>query len=545
MTSGRLLFRLAWADFLERSRRTSFLITLGLMIVVAYLFVPTPDASYVTIDLDGYRGVYNSAWIGAAVAMLAGAYLGLVSFYVVKGAVSRDRETGVGQIIATTPISKTFYLFGKWLSNFAVLTAMLVILIVAAGVMQLVRGEVTQIDIWPLVAPFLFIALPTWAVVAALAVLFDTVRWLRGGFGNVAYFFLYLFSFFLVVISASGVIRAMEKGAVAAVPGHSGGSNCCMVFEANAMQVLGREIGPQHPPQTFVWEGMTWTPASLIFPTVMVTVAIAIVFLSVRFFKRFDPAYDQPREGRGRLANLRGKVLTVAGLGKSQRTSEPEVSLIETTDVRLTPLPAGKTRSRFGAVLLAELRMTLKGRPWSWYAIAAGLVVAALLVPLETAQNTLLPLAWVWPLLIWSSLGVREGRYHTDGYVFSTPRPLGRQLPATWLAGFIVAALAGSGVLGRLIAEGDGSGVLVWTVGALFIPSLALAFGTWTGSSKVFEIAYLMLWYIGPIQQIDQFNFINFEPGTSQTNPTVLIFLFAAILLMALSVVGRARQVRR
>jgi hypothetical protein len=53
-----------------------------------------------------------------------------------------------------------------------------------------------------------------------------------------------------------------------------------------------------------------------------------------------------------------------------------------------------------------------------------------------------------------------------------------------------------------------------------------------------------MLWYIGPIQQIDQFNFINFEFETSQTNPTVLIFLFAAILLMALSVVGRARQVR-
>ena len=545
MTSGRLLFRLAWADFLERARRYSFLITLGLMIVVAYLFIPTVDASYVTIDIDGYRGVYNSAWIGAAVAMLTGAYLGLISFYVVKGAVSRDRETGVGQIIATTPISKTFYLFGKWLSNFAVLTAMLVILVVASGVMQLVRGEATQIEIWPLVVPFLLIALPTWAVVAALAVLFDTIRWLRGGFGNVAYFFLYLFSLFVVVISASGVVAAMASGAAAAVPGHSGESTCCMVFEGNAMLVLGREIGPDHPQQTFVWDGMEWTPASLILPTVLVAVAVGIVFLSARFFKRFDPTYDQSREGRERFVGARRKALAVVGMGKPSPTTEGEVSLIETIDLRLTPLPADTTRWRFGAVLLAELRMTLKGRPWSWYAVAAGLVVAALLVPLETAQDTLLPLAWVWPLLIWSSMGVREARHHTDGYVFSTPRPLGRQLPATWLAGFIVAALAGAGVLVRLIAEGDGSGVLVWTVGALFIPSLALAFGTWTGSSKVFEIAYLMLWYIGPIQQIDQFNFINFESETSQTNPTVWIFLFAAILLMALSAVGRARQVRK
>ncbi len=386
MTSRRLLFHLAWADFLERGRRYSFLITLGLMIVVAYLFVPPTGSSYVTIDLDGYRGVYNSAWIGAAVAMLASVYLGLVGFYVVKGAVSRDRVSGVGQLIATTPISKTFYLFGKWLSNFAVLTAMLAILIFAAGVMQLVRGEVTQIEIWPLVAPFLLIALPTWAVVAALAVLFDTIRWLRGGFGNVAFFFLFLVFFFPVVLGASGVISAMEEGVVAAVPGHSGGSSCCMVFEANAVQVLGRELGPQ---ETFVWEGMAWTPASLILPTVLVVVAIVIVIVSARFFKRFDPAYDQPREGRERFAGARRKALAVVGLRKPSLTTEGEVSLIEATDLRLTPLPADTTRWRFGAVLLAELRMTLKGRPGSGYAVAVGLIVAALLVPLEPAQNTL------------------------------------------------------------------------------------------------------------------------------------------------------------
>ena len=69
----------------------------------------------------------------------------------------------------------------------------------------------------------------------------------------------------------------------------------------------------------------------------------------------------------------------------------------------------------------------------------------------------------------------------------------------------------------RLIAEGDGGGVLVWVVGAIFIPSLALAFGTWTRTSKVFETVYLLLWYAGPMQQIEQFNFMNFEEQRSQT----------------------------
>ena len=35
------------------------------------------------------------------------------------------------------------------------------------------------------------------ALVAAFATLFDTIRWLRGGLGNVHYFFLFTFTPFL------------------------------------------------------------------------------------------------------------------------------------------------------------------------------------------------------------------------------------------------------------------------------------------------------------------------------------------------------------
>ena len=104
----RALYHVARADFLERVRGYRFLIVLGLVTVVAFLFVPQDDASYITVDLDGYRGIYNSAWVGGSVALLASLYLALVSFYVVKGSVGRDVETGVGQIIATTLISKRF-----------------------------------------------------------------------------------------------------------------------------------------------------------------------------------------------------------------------------------------------------------------------------------------------------------------------------------------------------------------------------------------------------------------------------------------------------
>ena len=41
--------------------------------------------------------------------------------------------------------------------------------------------------------PFLAVALPYMALIAALAVVFETVPWLRGAVGNVVYFFVWIF----------------------------------------------------------------------------------------------------------------------------------------------------------------------------------------------------------------------------------------------------------------------------------------------------------------------------------------------------------------
>ncbi|MDH5440532.1 MAG: hypothetical protein OEY31_07995, partial [Candidatus Bathyarchaeota archaeon] len=90
---------------------------------MGYIFVPAPDANYVTLGWGSsttfYRGVYNSAWIGALVAMLTGMFLTLLGFYVVNDSVKRDEQTRVGQIIATTPLRNSDYTLGNALCNFA------------------------------------------------------------------------------------------------------------------------------------------------------------------------------------------------------------------------------------------------------------------------------------------------------------------------------------------------------------------------------------------------------------------------------------------
>jgi len=114
------IFHIARADFLQRIRSYYFLIALGVCVFIIYSFVPPVDAGYRMVSLGNYRGFYNSAWIGSMVAMCV-PFFALIGFYVVNNAVQRDIDTGVGQIIATTCITKVQYLTGKMISNFTVL----------------------------------------------------------------------------------------------------------------------------------------------------------------------------------------------------------------------------------------------------------------------------------------------------------------------------------------------------------------------------------------------------------------------------------------
>ncbi|HKZ70982.1 MAG TPA: hypothetical protein VJ020_12935, partial [Anaerolineales bacterium] len=76
--------------------------------------------------------------------------------------------------------------------------------------------------------------------------------------------------------------------------------------------------------------------------------------------------------------------------------------------------------------------------------------------------------------------------------------------------------------------------------GALFIPSLALALGVWTSNRKTFEIIYVLLWYMGPINRFAAFDYV----GVS-TRVFWPIYLLLSVLLVAFAVIGRKRQLQK
>jgi hypothetical protein len=524
MNRSRVLWHLTRADFLERVRRYGFLVTLALAMFLGYAV----SVGKIKLWVDESRGLYNSAWVGTLMALVCNTFLALAGFYVVKGSLDRDRRTGVGQILATTPMSKALYTLGKTASNLAVLLAMAGILAVMAVAAQIIAGEVTRVDPVALLAPMAVFCLPVLAITAALAVLFETLPGLRGGFGNVVWFFSWVF------LIASGTLGS-RAGAAANWDLFGLGLISESLFKVTAAKfgatgrhfVLGAVSG-ESGRRTFLWEGMDWTPGILLTRLVWLGVAVGVALLASVFFDRFDPSRGWQRKAKARKA--------ARPVAETAETAAPVI-----IPTHLHPLPAGARRFRFLGLLKDELRLALQGQRLWWYLVAGGLLIAGFTAPIDAARAIVLPLSWIWPMLLWSSLGSREARFGTDSLVFSGARPLLRQLPAVWLSGVVLAMLTGAAVGLRLILAGDWAGLGAWSVGALFIPTLALALGVWTGGSKAFEAIYLALWYIGPMQRTVPLDFLGSLPEATRTG-VPLAWLAATAVLALLAVLGRKRQ---
>ncbi|WP_018217300.1 hypothetical protein [Salinispora vitiensis] len=71
---------------------------------LGYLAAAAADTHGVVMYIGPYRGIYNSPYIGTLIAFASALWLTLGGFYVVRNSIARDRSTGVGQLIAATPV---------------------------------------------------------------------------------------------------------------------------------------------------------------------------------------------------------------------------------------------------------------------------------------------------------------------------------------------------------------------------------------------------------------------------------------------------------
>jgi hypothetical protein len=378
------LWQCTGADFKQRTRQQSFMVTLLAMSVLTLLFFPSLDAQYQTLIINGYRGLYNSAWLGVFLAMLNVLFLPIICFYLIKNGLELDRKSMTCELIAATPMSKLTFIFAKWCTNVLILFTIVLVMLICCILLRLYYGENYQIDLWALAWPQLVFVLPVLLVVASLAIMFESIKWLKGGFGNVVYFFLWTGSIVQTIESVSGVgaiLSAIETEVAERFPSQAGSTHIgvTVVDEENAVN-------------TFLWQGIEPTAQYLSSILPLLIICLSCFIIAVIFFDRFSQNPVPETKQTSWLINTLTR------------------QVFNRLDVLFTMLTK---HFAFTRLLRLELKLLLKSHSIYWLLGLLTLNIIQLFISQQLLVSIFLPLSWLWCVLVLSQLGQVEKQANT------------------------------------------------------------------------------------------------------------------------------------
>lgn len=445
----------------------------------AVLWIPDPSGraaslTWQTADGGVFSSVYSSRYLSWATAIVGG-IISIVGFYLVAGSIRRDRERGVGAILAATPLSGPAYLTGKFAAHLAYLSA-LSTLAVIAGVVAFARWGSGALHPLDFLAAWALFVLPGVAFTAAFAVFFDVAPGLKGRAGLVIWFFAF-------AALASGFTARRADGRLEHLPRFDpfGMATLQWMVEESVPQATGVSSGlifHSKPITRVDWPGVSVTSAVLRQRLLSLFAALLPLAAATLFFDRFDPARTRRFRKAGR------------------RRAQPPAAAFETlpdAPVFVSGRDAAPAPSAARSIL-AEARLT-----WDTASLLKWPLLAAALVPPFLPAAALPFGAAALFLLLATTIAevpAREDLAGTRALVFSQPGvPLS---PAVWKTGALLlfvlafglpcAARAAAGSAGA----GAGAGFLA---GLVFTAGLASGFGSLSGGGKLFLGVYTAVWY--------------------------------------------------
>ncbi|MCF6279276.1 MAG: hypothetical protein L3J14_02905 [Flavobacteriaceae bacterium] len=465
-------FTIIKSDYLQRTRSYTFLVTLCISLAVAYTFIPEPNATYSTIRISNYVGVYNSAWIAYVTAIMASIFLSLVGFYLVNGSIKTDIQTKAGQIVASTPISNFRYLFSKVLSNFLVLLTIVLIIFSMSILLFFLYNEGFTFELLQFIKPYFFITIPAMFFIATLAVIFEVFFGKYSVIQNVGFFFLF---FTLMVLPATTETQFLLDVFGSEIITHQMENQVKEILQSNESIGLniGYVIGNEKEIKRFNFEGVNFPTSFLLSRIGWILLCIISIVIISPFFHRF---------------NVKEKM--------SSKKSTQNVSISKTNnEVVLSALPKAQINYGIFSLLKTELLLLFrKGKKWLWIInlIGMGLLVV---LPLEIADQIVLPVLWFLQVNRLSELTTKEVTNNVHYFAFTSYKPLSRLLVSQVLAGIILMLFLVFPLLIRLLFIANFTAVFSVVSGGVFITLLASTLGIVTKGKKLFEVLFFMIAY--------------------------------------------------
>jgi hypothetical protein len=495
------------ADFLIRFRRMSTVVIFLLLSAFAYIWIPDPATGKTLMQIGKGRVLYNSAAIGMGTALLATIFIGLIGYYVTSNAVQRDLNSRCGFVIASTTMKTREYILGKFAGNVIFLVTFVFGFMLVAMAMVLVRGEA---PLEPLIfAKQYAIVVPSAIVfVAAISIVFESIKFLSGRFGDVVYFFFW-------ATSLGVVANAVEHGRGAVL----------RYFDFSAFGYLFEEtMRTYHTKQMSIGQsnfdksvplrvidglhlgGDAWLTrlTSTVSPMLLLGVALL-------FFHRFDPARVRARSGRN------GKWM--------QRLN----AIAKPFTFPLTMLTAR------GGAIVADARTSIAAVP-----LVAIAFIAITIATLAGGKQVML-IAIAPAAVFISDIASRERRAGTTALVYAAPRL--RERFVLWKLGtsIVVAmlVLAAPIVHTALMKPASLPALLV---GIAFVCAAATSLGVISANPKTFIVLFLSYWYIvvNDRGQTPYFDFAAFF----KTPPAWVTLIYAAIAVVLLAAAEAVHRMR-
>jgi hypothetical protein len=496
------VFTRLWAilrtDALLRLRRTSTLVLMLFVSFLAYSTVPDPATGNGLFVINGARTLYNTASIAFATAMLLSLIgIGLFGFYMISNTIRRDVDSRVGNVLAATPMRSWEYIVGKFLGNVAFLSIIVLMYMVAMSVMYAFRGE-APFEVLVFVRTYALMCVSAIVFVSVMALVFESLPVLSGRVGDVAYFVIWVVMIALPVVQLESALTAQRLSGgdgrfpttfseipIAAYMDVFGmgtgmaGLNAQMPAANNGFSIGASPFDPQLAP--IVVQEIR-IPAAWLLVKVISLLGMACLLVFAYFaFHRFDPT-----KVRSSVRQSKRNIFAIIN------TALKPLTRMNTALWSILPTIFGG--NRFLCAVAVECLMLLTTKPVTMLLIA-GLNVAALVLPMEKVQGVLLPLACVALVILCSDSALRERQRGTTGLIFSLPA---MKLHFVWiklLATFLFAKLLVIVPLIRILLENPSAAVSL-VIGMLFLSAAAVGIATASGTSKIFVVGALVLFYL-------------------------------------------------
>jgi len=510
------------ADYRQRSRQSSFWFTLLVVSWITLILYPSTQAGYAVINVAGYRGIYNSAWLGATLGIINSMTMPFISFYLIKNTLLLDRRTHTDQLLAATPMNSFHYILGKWLSNAGILASIYMTMAAVSIFVQFYHGEDYNFVPEAFILPQLYMVLPVLLTTAALGVFFECVPWLRKSAGNVIFMFIWTLQ----------IVVMME---------HNFGPEVILQQMESILQTMNVETGRlsigfvpiEQPLKHFVMTTFVPTERTVITIFIYLFLSFALLFISIIYYNRYEE---------------KGSSLLDKMTGANKKASSIE-TISKPTTYQLSSLPDYQKRFSFVRVITGELRLLVKSKPQIlWLLISIIQIILALVLPLSVSRHFLVLIFGIWAALSISSLGNRDLKANTLDIVGTSPLSESSRLICSWFSGVILLLTLACGLLTRFLLEGETSLVIQLVVGCFFIASLSISLGRLTGTARAYESIYILIWYMGPLNGMKTMDYLGNRLSSGESASMAIIFMIASVILMitllAVTKIKNSRQIQ-